>query len=155
MTGAGAVLSLQVGNKIVPVQACDSISYTENVPLGKVKGIGTFEASEIVALDWNGSGSLSFYHLPYKDSPARLNLDARDVQDIEQWANRLLTRIKTDGAIISVLQRGFKPDGSFGLFEFCILKYVFVSNMSTEISEGGISKIRYDFEYTNPIIYPK
>jgi hypothetical protein len=155
ITGAGAILSLRVGNEVVPVQACDSINITESTPTGTVKGLGALKAKEKVVLDWNGSGSLSFYNEPYKTSLARLKLDARDVQDAEEWANKLLTRINTDGGVITVLQRVKKADGSYGLESFCEVKYITVTNVSFDITEGSISKIRYDFEFTEPVIYPK
>jgi hypothetical protein len=155
ITGAGAILSLRVGNEVVPVQACDSINITENTPTGVVKGLGALKAKEIVVLDWNGSGSLSFYNEPYKDSLARLKLDARNAQDPEEWANKLLTRVNTDGGIITVLNRIKKPDGSFGLENFCVVKYITITSVSFDIAEGSISKVRYDFQFTDPVIYPK
>lgn len=155
MTGAGAILKIRVKNEIIPVQFCDSISISETTPLGTVKGVGAFYALEKVVLDWNGSGNLSFYNLPYMKALERMALDSRIAQNAEEWANKLMTRANTDGAILSILQRGLKPDGTFGLMPFCEVKYVTIGSVSFDISEGAISKIRYDFEYTEPYLYSK
>lgn len=160
ITGANAILSLQTKTGIVPVQLCDNVTVTENTQVVPVTGVGSLYKKGMEVTGWDGSGSLSFYNGLLSESAERLALDNRVAQDIEQWTNYLLTRLKSDGAVLNIFHRVKVGETSGGepIVEprlFAKINNIFVTSTNFSIGENQISKVQYNFVFTEPLIYPK
>lgn len=157
ISGAKGILSVQSSNGTpVPVALCDSISIDESVNLVEVTGIGKMFPDEIVPTIWKGSGSLSFYATAPSKNLALLQLDNRIANTPTEWTNYLLTRLKEDGGIITVMTKEktgqTNPAGVPILKDVpqYVIKYVFVNRQSFRINEGQVAKVDVGFVYTEP-----
>lgn len=158
ITGVNSIVQIETPFGIVPVGKMENVDISERTTIQPVKGLGQLFVDELAVTNWEGSGSGSFYNVNYKSSEAFKALDNRVATTIEEWTSYLTTRLKEQGAILQILERvqtGIDSNG-IPITEFAttaIIKYITLSNSSFNIAEGQVSKRRFEFMFTDPIIY--
>lgn len=154
-TGAMAILSFQTPTGTLPVQLCDSVSITEKTDVADVTGLGNLYKLDMPVTSWDGSGSFSFFTTPFKEAVERLALDNRIFQTPEQYAEYLLTWSQNDGVDLSIFWRVKQPNGSLQNELFCKIGKLRITNFDFGVDAKQVSKSRYQFMYSHPILLPQ
>lgn len=154
-TGAMAILSFQTPTGVFPVQSCDSVSIEERTDVADVIGLGNLYMFDMPVTGWSGSGSLSFFTAPFKEAVERLALDNRIFQTPEEYAQYLLTYSLDDGVDLSIFWRVKQPDATIKNELFCKIGKIRLTNFSLSVDANQVSKTRYQFKYSQPILLPQ
>lgn len=136
-----------------------NIRVTENIRRGRVAGIGRMNASELPALEWQGTLSCSSYTIDFKLLVNKMKKGVfRNAGTLEEWANAIL--LQENGLEISILKKvkDGEIDAETGLVKtkyetFAKVTGAFVTREGFDIQEGQISGRDADFEYLEPILY--
>ena len=157
ITGANAIISISTPTGIVPFGLCENVNIEERTPHTPVVELGNLFASSMEVLNFEGSGSIGLFNGIYRNNEALLKLDNRIASTIEEWTAYLTTKLKEEGAILSIQTRvrvGVDEKG-LALTELKTIaeaKYVFINSQSVNFATGQISKRSIQFVYTNPYI---
>lgn len=143
----------------VTVGKMKNIRITESIRRGRVAGIGRLNASELPALEWQGTLSCSSYTINFNLLANKLKIGTfRNVPDVETWANALL--LQENGLEISILRKvkDGEIDPETGIVStkyetFAKVGASFVTREGFDLQEGQISGRDTDFEYLEPILY--
>lgn len=143
----------------VTVGKMKNLRITESIRRGRVAGIGTMTASELPALDWQGTLSCSSYTINFNLLANKLKKGMfRNAGSVEAWANALL--LQEDGLEISILRKvkDGEIDPETGLVKakyetFAKVNAAFATREGFDLAEGQISGRDTDFEYLEPILY--
>lgn len=143
----------------VTVGKMKNIRITENIRRGRVAGVGRLNASELPALEWQGTLSCSSYTINFNLLANKIKKGTfRNAGGLEAWANALL--LQEDGLEISILRKvkDGEIDADTGLLTtkyetFAKVNGAFVTREGFDLQEGQISGRDTDFEYLEPILY--
>lgn len=143
----------------VTVGKMKNVRITENIRRGRVAGIGRLSATELPALEWQGTLSCSSYTINFNLLANKLKKGTfRNAGSYEAWANAIL--LQEDGLEISILRKvkSGEPNPDTGLVEtkyetFAKVSAAFVTREGFDLQEGQISGRDTDFEYLEPILY--
>ena len=143
----------------VTVGKMKNIRITENIRRGRVAGVGRLNASELPALEWQGTMSCSSYTINFNLLANKIKKGTfRNAGGLEAWANALL--LQEDGLEISILRKvkDGEIDADTGLVAtkyetFAKVAGAFVTREGFDLQEGQISGRDTDFEYLEPILY--
>ena len=143
----------------VTVGKMKNIRITENIRRGRVAGVGRLNASELPALEWQGTLSCSSYTINFNLLANKIKKGTfRNAGGLEAWANALL--LQEDGLEISILRKvkDGEIDADTGLVAtnyetFDKVTGAFVTREGFDLQEGQISGRDTDFEYLEPILY--
>lgn len=143
----------------VTVGKMKNVRITENIRRGRVAGVGRLNASELPALEWQGTLSCSSYTINFNLLANKIKKGTfRNAGGLEAWANALL--LQEDGLEISILRKvkDGEIDADTGLatvkYEtFAKVTGAFVTREGFDLQEGQISGRDTDFEYLEPILY--
>lgn len=141
----------------VPVGKMKNIRVTENIRRGKVVGLGSLAASELPALEWDGTLNCSSYLINFSKEVLQGALP-REVQTVEEFVNTVL--LQEDGVQIDILRKVkdfIQPNGVIvpKLEIFATISGCFATREGFDISESQISGRDQDFQYLTPIIFPQ
>lgn len=143
----------------VTVGKMKNVRITENIRRGRVAGVGRLNATELPALEWQGTLSCSSYTINFNLLANKLKKGTfRNAGGLEAWANALL--LQEDGLEISILRKvkDGEIDADTGLVStqyetFAKVTGAFVTREGFDLQEGQISGRDTDFEYLEPILY--
>ena len=143
----------------VTVGKMKNVRITENIRRGRVAGVGRLNASELPALEWQGTLSCSSYTINFNLLANKLKKGTfRNAGSLEAWANAIL--LQEDGLEIAILRKvkDGEIDADTGLAStkyetFAKVTGAFVTREGFDLQEGQISGRDTDFEYLEPILY--
>lgn len=143
----------------VTVGKMKNVRITENIRRGRVAGVGRLNASELPALEWQGTLSCSSYTINFNLLANKLKKGTfRNAGGMEAWANAIL--LQENGLEISILRKvkDGEIDADTGLVStkyetFAKVTGAFVTREGFDLQEGQISGRDTDFEYLEPILY--
>jgi hypothetical protein len=140
----------------ITVGLMKNIRCTETMRRGRVSGIGELTASELPALEWNGTLSCQFYTIKF-DETGIPNALKRKAPSLQAFIDNVL--LQEDGVDITIFKKVKDAvDPTTGLIssdleEYATISGCFVDRESFDVSEGQISGQDQDFTYITPIIY--
>lgn len=143
----------------VTIGKMKNIRITESIRRGRVAGVGRLNATELPALEWQGTLSCSSYTINFNLLANHLKKGTfRNAGGIEAWANALL--LQENGLEIAILRKvkDGEIDAETGLAStkyetFAKVTGAFVTREGFDLQEGQISGRDTDFEYLEPILY--
>ena len=143
----------------VTVGKMKNVRMTENIRRERVAGVGRLNASELPALEWQGTLSCSSYTINFNLLANKLKKGTfRNAGGMEAWANAIL--LQENGLEISILRKvkDGEIDADTGLVStkyetFAKATGAFVTREGFDLQEGQISGRDTDFEYLEPILY--
>ena len=133
-----------------------NIRCTETIRRGRVSGIGELTASELAALEWNGTLTCQFYTIRFEENGIP-NAIRRKSDSLKGWVDNVL--LQEEGVDITIFKKvGAGTNQTTQLIESDLVEYAtisgcFIDREAFDISEGQISGQDQDFSYIRPIIY--
>lgn len=142
----------------VTVGKMKNIRITEMYRRGRVSGIGELNASELPALEFNGTVTAEFYEIDFKTTgiPEAIKRTAGSVQDFVD--NMLLQETGVDLVIFKKIKDFVDPQTGLiksKLKQHATINQAFIDREGLTISEGQISGHNQDFTYLTPMIFSK
>jgi len=143
----------------VTVGKMKNVRITENIRRGRVSGLGRLTATELPALEWQGTLSCSSYTINFNLLANKMKKGFfRNAGTLEAWANAIL--LQEDGLEIAILRKvkDGEIDTDTGLVStkyenFAKVTAAFATREGFDLQEGQISGRDTDFEYLEPILY--
>lgn len=140
-----------------PVGKMRNIRLTENIRRGKVMGLGRLNATELPALEWDGTLSTGYYLIDFQEQVIQAAL-LREVQTIDEFVDTVL--LQEDGVQIDILRKVKDFQQGNGVIVpklelFASIQGCFLTRESFDVTESQISGRDADFEYINPVLYPQ
>ena len=130
-----------------------TVEASETIGRAEVQGIGKLTLSEVPATTWRGRLTCAQMMINLNDSGLP-DAVKRDVPSIQQWVdNVLLQETGVDLVLLKKEKISANPDGNInaGFTEIGVIKNLFLTSDSFNISEGSISARNQEFVYTTPI----
>lgn len=156
ITGAIGIIKDSSGTVIGKMK---TITVSESIQRGQVRGIGSIVPSELPALSW-GAGTLrcSFFNIDFKKSsiPGAIN---RDNTDVNQFTDDVT--LQEDGITVQIYKKVsdvIDPTTKHIKSKevpYATVSGLFIDTESFDISEGQISGRDQSFMYMNPITFGK
>lgn len=140
----------------IPVGKMKNIRITETFRRGRVMGLGRLNAEEIPALEWEGTLNCGFYLVDFKNHPIDKAI-IRAVNNLDEFIDTVL--LEENGVQLDILRKKtLSQNATTGIITpqlevFATISGAFLTRQGFDISEGQISGMDSDFEYTNPILY--
>jgi|TARA_R110000787_G_scaffold10111_17_gene34720 hypothetical protein len=130
-----------------------TVEASETIGRAEVQGIGKLTLSEVPATTWRGRVTCAQMMIDLNSSGIP-DAVKRDVSSIQQWVDNVL--LQEEGIDLVLLKRakiGQNPDGNIlaEYEEIGVIKNMFLTSDSFNISEGQISGRNQEFVYTTPI----
>lgn len=156
-TFTGAMAIITTGSNSTPIGKMREVSGTENMSRGRVGGLGTIYPLEVPILQWSGTFRAGFYLIDW-DLARFFGSIRRDVSTNTQFEDYLV--LEEQGITVNIFKKvsdGLDKDSLPipGRKPFAIIKGAFTDSESFTISEGQIGSHDQNFQYVNPIIFPK
>ncbi len=141
----------------VPVGKMKNIRVTETIRRGKVIGLGSLTPSELPALEWDGNLTAGAYLINFSQEVIQTAWP-RAVQSIDEFVNTIL--LQEEGVQVDILRKVKDFSLANGVivpkFEvFATIIGCFATREGFDISESQISGRDMDFQYLQPILFPK
>lgn len=141
----------------IPVGKMKNIRVTETIRRGKVIGLGNLTASELPALEWDGSMNVGAYLINFSEEVLQ-GAWPRRVQTIDEFVNTVL--LQENGVQVDILRKVRDYTQSNGVIVprleiFATIPGCFATREGFDITESQISGRDVDFQYLSPILFPQ
>lgn len=123
---------------------------------GRVSGVGEMTASELPALEWNGTLSCDFYEIKFSETgiPGAIS---RNAPSTREFIDTVL--LQESGVDVTIFKKVKKvKDPATGLISsklepHATVRGCFIDSDGMNISEGQVSGHNQEFTYLDPILF--